>query len=134
VARELLAGSSRRIQLHGATRLHPTVLVHRKKTMFLHAFCVTRTAGGSVHGSQNSAVGIATGYWIVTEGSQFESRNGPKFFLLHVAQTCSGAHPAFSLMGACFPGVKKSGREATTSAEAKKTWIYTSTPPHVFMV
>jgi hypothetical protein len=36
------------------------------------------------------------------------------------------------------PGVKRSAREADhstpTSAEVKKTWIYTSTPPYVFMV
>jgi hypothetical protein len=36
-----------------------------------------------------------------------------------------------------FPGVKRSGREADhpppTSAEAKKTWIYTSTRLYVFM-
>jgi hypothetical protein len=34
-------------------------------------------------------------------------------------------------------GVKRSDREADrlplTSAEIKKTWIYTSTPPYVFM-
>jgi hypothetical protein len=35
------------------------------------------------------------------------------------------------------PGVKQSGREADhsfpASAKGKKMWIYTSTPPHVFM-
>jgi hypothetical protein len=35
------------------------------------------------------------------------------------------------------PGVKRSGREAEhsppTSAEAKNTWIYTSSPPYAFM-
>jgi hypothetical protein len=35
------------------------------------------------------------------------------------------------------PGVKRPGREAddspTTSAEVKKKWIYTSTPPYAFM-
>jgi hypothetical protein len=35
------------------------------------------------------------------------------------------------------PGVKRTRREADhlppTSAEVKKTWIYTSTPPYVFM-
>jgi hypothetical protein len=35
------------------------------------------------------------------------------------------------------PGVKLSGREAghslPTSADVKNTWIYTSTPPYVFM-
>jgi hypothetical protein len=36
-----------------------------------------------------------------------------------------------------FPGVKRPGREADhsppTSAEVKKMWIYTSTPPYAFM-
>jgi hypothetical protein len=39
--------------------------------------------------------------------------------------------------GALSPGVKRTGREADhsppTSAEVKKAWIYTSTPPYVFM-
>jgi hypothetical protein len=39
--------------------------------------------------------------------------------------------------GGSFPGVKRQGREADhsppTSAEVKKMWIYTSTPPFVFM-
>jgi hypothetical protein len=40
--------------------------------------------------------------------------------------------------GALSPGVKRPGREADrsppTSAEVKKTWVYTSTPPYAFMV
>jgi hypothetical protein len=36
-----------------------------------------------------------------------------------------------------FPGIKQQGCEAEhsppTSAEVKKTWTYTSTPPYVFM-
>jgi hypothetical protein len=36
------------------------------------------------------------------------------------------------------PGVKRQGREPDhsppTSAEVKKTWIYTSTPPYTFMM
>jgi hypothetical protein len=39
--------------------------------------------------------------------------------------------------GVLSPGVKRSGSEADrslpTSAEVKKTWIYTSTPPYAFM-
>jgi hypothetical protein len=38
--------------------------------------------------------------------------------------------------GAVSPGIKQSGLEADhsppTSAEVKKTWVYTSTPPYVF--
>jgi hypothetical protein len=40
--------------------------------------------------------------------------------------------------GGSFPGVKRPGREADhsppTSAEVKKMWIYTPTPPYAFMV
>jgi hypothetical protein len=40
--------------------------------------------------------------------------------------------------GALSPGVKRQGREALhsppASAEVKKMWIYTSTPPYAFMV
>jgi hypothetical protein len=57
-----------------------------------------------------------------------------KFSLLHIVQTGSGVHPTSYKMG---PGVKRQGREADhsppTSAEVKNMWIYTSTPPYVFM-
>jgi hypothetical protein len=59
--------------------------------------------------------------------------------LLHVVQTASGAHPASNPMGtgAVTSGVMQPWREAdhspTTSAEVKKTWIYTSTSPYAFM-
>jgi hypothetical protein len=40
--------------------------------------------------------------------------------------------------GALSPGVKRPGREADhlppTSAEVKKTWVYTSSPPYIFML
>jgi hypothetical protein len=61
-------------------------------------------------------------------------------YLFQCFQTGSGAHPASYPMGtgALSPGVKRPGREADhsppTSAEVNKTWIYTSTPPYVFMV
>jgi hypothetical protein len=51
----------------------------------------------------------------------------------------TGVHPTSYKMGTGgpFPGVKRQGREADhsppTSAEVKKMWIYTSTPPYVFM-
>jgi hypothetical protein len=66
---------------------------------------------------------------------------GQEFSLLHVIQTGSGAHPASYPMGTggSFPGreVKQQGCEADhsppASAEVRKTWIYTSTPPYAFM-
>jgi hypothetical protein len=51
------------------------------------------------------------------------------FFPPRVVQTGYGAHPA--------SGVTPPGREADhsppTTAEDKNTWIYTSTPPYIFM-
>jgi hypothetical protein len=50
-----------------------------------------------------------------------------------------GVHPTTYPMGTggSFPGVKRPGREADhsppASAEVKKMWIYTPTPPHAFM-
>jgi hypothetical protein len=45
--------------------------------------------------------------------------------------------PIQKVLGGVSPGVKRQGREAdnspSTSVEVKKTWIYTSTPPYVFM-
>jgi hypothetical protein len=44
--------------------------------------------------------------------------------------------PIQRVPGALSPGVKRQGREAdhslTASAEVKKMWIYTSTPPYAF--
>jgi hypothetical protein len=60
-------------------------------------------------------------------------------YLLHVVQTGFGAHPAPYPMGTrgFFLGSQAAGAEADhsppTSAEVKNTWIYTSTPPYVFM-
>jgi hypothetical protein len=74
-----------------------------------------------------------------TERLQFESREGQEFSLLHIVQTGSGVNPTSYTMGTVgsFPGVKRPGREtdhsSPTSAKVKKVWIYTSTPPYVFM-
>jgi hypothetical protein len=79
-------------------------------------------------------LGIAT-----REGREFEFRWGQKFSLLLIVQTGSGFHPTSYKMntGGSFPRVKRQGREADysapTSAEAKKMWIYTSTPAYVFV-
>jgi hypothetical protein len=75
-----------------------------------------------------------------TEGSDFETRQGQEFSLLYVVQTGSGVHPTSYPMdtgGYLYSGIKRPGREADhsppTSAEIKKTSIYTSIPPYAFM-
>jgi hypothetical protein len=61
---------------------------------------------------------------------------GKNFSLLYVIQTGSWEHPASYPMGDT-AGVKRPRREADhsppTSVEIKKTWVYTSTPPYVFI-
>jgi hypothetical protein len=58
---------------------------------------------------------------------------------LHLVRTGSKVHPVSYPMctGGSFPGVKRPGCEAdhspSTSAEVKKMWICTSTPPYAFM-
>jgi hypothetical protein len=81
---------------------------------------------------------LATG--LMVEGSEFESRKGQEFSLLHVVPTGSGFHSTSYPMGTgtLFPGVKWPEHEAdhspSASTEVKKIWIYTSTPAYAFMV
>jgi hypothetical protein len=61
---------------------------------------------------------------------------GQEFSLLHVVQTGSGVHPTSYPMGTggSIPEGKAAGawndHSPQTSAEVKKMWIYTSTPPY----
>jgi hypothetical protein len=92
----------------------------------------------------DSSVGIATAlFGLGGRGLGVRVPVGEEFSLLHVVQTGSGGHPASYPVatggggGGISPGVKRPGREADhsppTSAEVKKTLIYTFTPPYVFM-
>jgi hypothetical protein len=60
-------------------------------------------------GIAQSVQRLATGW--TTKGSEFESRWGQEFSLLHVVQTGSGVHPASYTMdtGGSFPGGKAAG-------------------------
>jgi hypothetical protein len=90
--------------------------------------------------SRYNVVGIATGYRMDDRGVGVRVPVGQEFSLLHVVQTGSGVHPTSYSMdsGGSFPGVKAAGCESDhsppASAEVKKMWIYTSTPPYAFMV
>jgi hypothetical protein len=89
--------------------------------------------------SAYSVVCIATGYGLDGRGVEVQVPTGRRFSPLHVVQTGSGAHPASYPMCTAghYPGVKRPRCEAhhsaPTSAEVKNSWIYTSTPPYVFM-
>jgi hypothetical protein len=74
-----------------------------------------------------------------TKGSAFESCGGKYFHFSMSSRPALGPTQPLSqcVRGALSAGVKRPGREAhqssPTSAEVKKTWIYTSTPPYAFM-
>jgi hypothetical protein len=72
----------------------------------------------------------------------FTSKIAGRVKTFHFSISCRPAlgstqPPIKWVSGALSPGVKWQGREADhsppTSAEVKKMWIYTSTPPYVFM-
>jgi hypothetical protein len=84
--------------------------------------------------SRDSVVGTATGYglddrgfgvWVPAGSRIFSSPSRP--FSIFLSNECRGL----------FPGVKRPGLEVNhsspASAEVKKMWIYTSTPPYAFM-
>jgi hypothetical protein len=89
--------------------------------------------------SHCSALDIATAYGLYDQGVgvrvPIESRI---FNSSHHPDRLWGSHNLLSIgYKGIFPwGVKRQGREADqppSNTEVKKTWIYTSTPPYVFI-
>jgi hypothetical protein len=85
-------------------------------------------------GCENS-VGIATGYGLGDGGVPVGSRI---LFSMSSRQALGPTqHPIQLVPGVLSPGVKRSESKAdpspSTTAEVKKTWIYTSIPPYAFM-
>jgi hypothetical protein len=121
------------------TAPHPTrnLFEYLSVHILFRVLCFIIFLRRNLHGKcRDSAVGIATGW--TTEGSEFESRWGQEFLLFGVVPTGSGVHPTSYPMGTggSSSRIKRPGREADhsppTSAEVKKTWIYTSTPTYAF--
>jgi hypothetical protein len=90
--------------------------------------------------SRDSSVGIATGYGLDEKGGGSSSPGRVKNFHFSISSRPalgSTQPPTKWVPGALSPGVKQQGREAEqsppASAKVKKMWIYTSTPPCVFM-
>jgi hypothetical protein len=88
--------------------------------------------------SPGSAVGIATRYELDDPGTAFRVSVGPKIVdSPYHPDRLRGSPPIQWVPGALSPEVKRQGREADhsppTSAEVKKTRIYTSTSPILFM-
>jgi hypothetical protein len=83
----------------------------------------------------DSAVSIATAYGLDDRWVEVWVPVDLEYFLVHIVQTGTGAHPASYTMvtGDFSPGVKRPGRETDhsppASAEVKNMWIYTSIPP-----
>jgi hypothetical protein len=90
--------------------------------------------------SRDSSVGIATGYWLENREVGVRVPVKVKNFLFFTSSrpALGPTQPPIQWVpGALSQGVKPPGREAdhslSASAEVKKTWIYTSTPPYAFM-
>jgi hypothetical protein len=83
-----------------------------------------------------SEVGTVTGYGLADRGVGVRVPVGSRIFSSPRRPVLGPTQPPFLWVpGALSPGVKRPGREADhsppTSAEVKKTWIYTSSPPYV---
>jgi hypothetical protein len=89
--------------------------------------------------SRGSAVGITTGYGLNDRGVGVRVPVGSRIFTSYRPDRLNGPPSLLSnWYWGLFPlGLKRQGREAynssPTSAEANKTWVYTSTPQFVFM-
>jgi hypothetical protein len=90
--------------------------------------------------SRDSVVGIATGYGLDDLGVGVRVPVGSIIFPGRRRPNLLWGPPSLLSNGyrGLSPGVKRPGRESDhsppTSAEVKKTWVYTSTPPYLFMV
>jgi hypothetical protein len=90
--------------------------------------------------SRDSVVGIATGYGLDYRGVGVRVPVGSRIFSSPRSSDRLWGSPnllSSGLPGALSPGVKQPGREANhsppASADVKKMWISTSTPPYAFM-
>jgi hypothetical protein len=78
--------------------------------------------------------GIVTSYGLNNQGVGVWVQVGSRIFFLQVFQTGSGVHLTSYPMdtGGSYPG-GKADHSPPASAEIKKMWIYTSTPPYALM-
>jgi hypothetical protein len=89
-------------------------------------------------GCWDSVVSIARGYDLDDQGVRVRVPMGARIFFTSSRQAlCPIQHPIQWVPRALSLGVKRPGLEADhspqSSAEVKKMWIYTSTPPYVSM-
>jgi hypothetical protein len=91
-------------------------------------------------GSGIAVVGIATGYGLDDRGVGVRVPVGARIFSSPRRPYRLWGSPNLPIqwvLGTLSPGLKRPGREPDhplpASAEVKKMWIYTSTPPYAFM-
>jgi hypothetical protein len=89
-------------------------------------------------GSRDSVGGIVTGYGLDDRGVGVRVPVESRIFSTSSRPVLRPTQPPIQWVpGALSSGVKRSGREVDhsppTSAEVKNIWIYTSTPPYVFV-
>jgi hypothetical protein len=85
--------------------------------------------------SRDSVVGIATGYGLDDQGVGVRVPVGVRIFTSSCRPDRLWGPPNLltnGYRGGSFPG-REAHHSPPDSAEVKKTWIYTSTPPLVFM-
>jgi hypothetical protein len=84
--------------------------------------------------SRDSVVGIATGYGLDDRGVEFRVPVGSRIFSSPRRPDRLWGPPTSYPVGTegSFPG-GEADHSPPASAEAKKMWIYTSTPPYAFM-
>jgi hypothetical protein len=89
-------------------------------------------------GSRDSSVGIAIGYGLDDRGVGIEVTVGSRTFSCPRCPNRPTQPPIQWIPGAISLGIMRPEREAEhsppTSAEVKKMWLYTSTPPYAFMM
>jgi hypothetical protein len=103
--------------------------------LFPYTYCVYL-----LHIYNDSSVGIETGYGMDDREVGVQVPVGSRIFTSPYGPGGLGGHPNRLATGrgeGSFPRVTRPGGEAdhssAASAEVKKMWIYTSTPPYVFM-
>jgi hypothetical protein len=86
-------------------------------------------------GSRDSVVGTATGYGLDDWGVRVRVPVRSRIFSSRCPDRLWGSSNLLSdgFPETPSPGIKRPGREAPTSAEVRKIWIYTSTAPYAFM-
>jgi hypothetical protein len=92
-----------------------------------------------IFGSRNSAVGVATGYGLDDRGVEFRFPVGSRIFFTSSRSPLDPTQSSSKMVpGDLSLGVKRQSREADhsspTSAEIKKMWICTFTPPDAFFI